>query len=215
MKEIFYDFDGYNVIIFHVLNHLGNIGFLPYFLQWISGFFRIWGFAVYYISLCIYQYYRIKKLSPQKREKSYEEAFYSLTQIGICYAVFGFIYATLKFSVNMPRPYCSLPIESFITIAQTSGERCLSSFPSAHTGIALMMAIFAWPYLKTPTRFVAICIVIFVAFSRIALAMHYPSDILYSVLITAASICVSRLIFAVFCNNLIRSVYDRTKRFVV
>lgn len=215
MKEIFYDFGGYNVIIFRFLNHVGNIGFAPYLLGWISDLFKIWSFAIYYILLCIYQYYRIKRMSPQRREKPYEEAFYSLTQIGICYAVFGFVYAILKFSVNMPRPYCSLTIESFITIVQTNGERCLSSFPSAHTGIALMMTIFAWPYFSIPARFVAVCVVTLVAFSRIVLAMHYPSDIVYSLFITVISIGASRLIFAVFCDNLIRNVCDKTKRFVI
>jgi len=215
LKEIVYDFGGYNEAIFHFLNHIGNIGVLPYVLRTLSGFFRIWSFSIYYIMFCAYQYYRINTLSKDIRERAYRDIYYKLVQVGICYAFFGFTYAMLKFSINLPRPYCSLPEGSFITMINTDHVRCLSSFPSAHVGLALMMTICAWPYIGKIWRVIAICTVAAVAFARIILAMHYPADILYSIIITFLSVGVSQLIFAIFRDNLIKYFCEVIKPYAI
>ena len=126
-----------------------------------------------------------------------------MVQMGICYAFFGFTYAMLKFSINLPRPYCSLPSDQFITIMNVNHARCLSSFPSSHVGLALMMTIFGWNYMNKWGCAGAMLTVALVALSRITLAMHYPADIIYSMLITALAFGVSQLIFSIFSDNLI------------
>jgi membrane-associated phospholipid phosphatase len=116
----------------------------------------------------------------------YSRYFDELLKIGSSYATIGLVYAFAKFSVDMPRPYCSL--SDFVSIANFAGERCLSSFPSAHTATAVLIFYSLLPYLNFIGKLLGLCFIVLVGLSRIALAMHFPADILYSV-IFAFSIC--------------------------
>lgn len=195
MLNLFYNFSGYNKEIFIFINNLTNISFLPLILKAISSVFFIANFAAIYIIVCIYFYFKIKK-TPNPA-KTFEPIYYELVRIGSCYAFFGITFSILKFSVNFPRPFCSLAPIDFTTILDISGERCLSSFPSAHTGLSILIAYILWPYMNKALKFTS-CIIIFaVALSRITLAMHYPADILYSALVT--------LIVIIFSNYLYRA----------
>lgn len=212
LKEILYDFCGYNVSIFYYLNFLGNIGVIPYILSILSEFFRIWSFAIYYMIICCYQYYVINGVdNMMRREQLYYDRFHKIVLAGICYASFGFIYAMLKFSINLPRPYCSLPEDTFFTIANMDGVRCLSSFPSAHTGLALLITICLWRYLSNLYRAIALFVVVLVAWSRIVMAMHYPADILYSIAITIISVILSRFVYNLLSQNVIKYCADHAK----
>jgi|GEM_PF-521076 len=224
MKEIFYDWLGYNAQIFHFLNHKGNIGALPKTLSYLSFLFNIENFAIYYFVGCLVfmtriyssrliqgsqESYEILGSSPKSLlEENNKKRYNLLIFIGICYSIFGLTYAAIKFSINFPRPYCSLPPESFQAILDLSHERCLSSFPSSHSGLALMVTILAWSYLGVVSRIFAVVTTALVAWSRIALAMHYPADILYSYMIVILVICSSRLVFRVFEGSLIKWVWE-------
>jgi tRNA threonylcarbamoyl adenosine modification protein YjeE len=219
MKEVFYDLYGYNAEIFYFFNHLGNIGILPETLRCLSAVFNIENFAIYYVVLCAVCFYRlfssraglrgsqdaeVKLPRPSDLRFAASEGnkllgtYNTLVFIGICYAVFGLIYAALKFSINLPRPYCSLPAGSFQTILDLSHERCMSSFPSSHSGLALMLTILSWRYLSLSCRIFVVLVVLSVALSRISLAMHYPADILYSYIIVLVVLCVAKGVFKVF-----------------
>lgn len=194
MHYIFYDFFGLNKAIFTYINHATNISILPNILATISNIFFIENFAVYYFALCLYCYYRLKsdqhkvKKESLHSQKSQPDARFIITYnklvtIGTCYALLGFTYAAFKFGINMPRPFCSLTTSEFVTILDTSKERCLSSFPSAHVGLAIIIAYYLWPYLKNYQKTLATFLIILVGVSRITLAMHYPADIIYSIII--------------------------------
>jgi tRNA threonylcarbamoyl adenosine modification protein YjeE len=224
MKEIFYDWLGYNAKIFHFLNHEGNIGLLPKTLSYLSFFFNIENFAIYYVIGCLVFMTRIYSSplirgsqesceilgsSPKSSlEENNKKTYNLLIFIGICYAIFGLTYAAIKFSINFPRPYCSISPELFQTILDLSHERCLSSFPSSHSGLALIVTILAWSYLGVVSRIFAVVTTALVAWSRIALAMHYPADILYSYMIVILVICSSRLVFRVFEGNIIKWLWE-------
>lgn len=204
MKEIFYDLAGYNKTIFLKLNHITNHSGFPYFLKYISSIFNIENFALVYLVLCIYQYIKLKNIDPRMLKQAFHAKYNILVHAGICYALFGFTYAFLKFYINIPRPFCSLPDERFFTIIDTSTERCLSGFPSAHTGLAIMSAYLLWSYFNSTIKITAIIIITITALSRITLAMHYPTDILYSIFIAFFVILISNITFFALQNNLIK-----------
>jgi membrane-associated phospholipid phosphatase len=152
--------------------------------------------------ICLYLYIKIKR--GKTHETTFIPIYYELTRIGICYALFGLSYAAMKFSVGMPRPFCSLPPEEFKTIVDTTYERCLSSFPSAHTGLAILASYCIWQYLGNKMKIFAGIIVVLVAISRITLAMHYPSDILYSIALTIFIINLGNLTYRMLKNIIIK-----------
>lgn len=206
MFEFFYNFAGFNKQIFLIINHATNISILPRILQLISWPFGISNFAVYYAVLAVYFFLRLKKLDSYSQEKEFWPFFNKMTRLGITYACFGFIYAALKFSINLPRPFCSLPASSFSSIINTEAERCLSSFPSAHTGLAIIITYFLWTYLRTSGKLTAIAVVTLVGISRMTLAMHYPADIIYSFFVAFIVIITGHIIYRVFENNIIKRI---------
>lgn len=208
MLSEFYDLFGTNEKLFVLINAYTNVSILPYFLQIISGIFKIWNFAVAYCLYCTYIIIKLRK--ENSNQENFNFIFDKMFRIGTIYAFFGLAYAAIKFGINMPRPYCSLPSNSFTTVANFTDERCLSSFPSAHTALALLVAYFAWPHIKPLYKLLATVIVTLVAISRITLAMHYPADILYSVVIAIIIILAGN----VFCKILQTGFFKYIKNFV-
>ena len=209
MLEIFYNFFGLNEIIFIKLNYITNKGILPHILYTISSVFFIANFAACYILTCIYFYFKTKKA--QNIESYFTPIYNELARIGTCYAIFGFTFAGLKFSFNMPRPFCSLSSDQFLTIANTELERCLSSFPSAHTGLSILVAYALWPHINKIAKLICCLVIASVAISRITLAMHYPADIIYSALVTRAAITVGNIIY----KMLKPSIVDPVKKIII
>jgi membrane-associated phospholipid phosphatase len=88
----------------------------------------------------------------------------------------------LKYSIRRPRPYITYP---YIEKAANGGS---PSFPSGHTSSAFAFATsvsIAWPkwYVIAPAYGWAVA----VAYSRMDLGVHYPSDVLAGALIGAGS----------------------------
>ena len=205
MFEVFYNFYGLNQEIFLFLNKITNTGLFAHFLKVISFCFNIANFALIYILYCIYIYIQLKKIkNNDELQNKFWSGYNKLVEIGIVYAIFGLVFTILKFSVNLPRPYCSLP--DVLTILDTTHERCLSSFPSSHAALSVLVTYFIWDYVKLPIKILMICVIILVSLSRISLAMHYPSDIIYGIIIGFITILIGKLIYRIFANNLIRWV---------
>ncbi len=207
MFEVFYNFCGLNQEIFLFLNKITNIGIFAYILRIFSFCFNIVNFAIIYIIYCIYLYIQLKKIkNDNERQNKFWHFYNRLVEVGIIYGIFGLVFTALKFTGNLPRPYCSLPEGSFITILNTASERCLSSFPSSHTALSVLVTYFIWHYIKLPVKILMICVIILVSLSRISLGMHYPSDIIYGIITGFITISIGKVIYRIFKNNLIKRV---------
>lgn len=180
MYEVIYNFGGYNQKLFYLINSLFVSDYAQIFFTYFTILFNIEVFALSYILLSIIL---LAVIYHRQNYEEYSVIYHFMTKIGFAYALFGFIYAAMKFGINLPRPFCSLPEGSFNTIIAVESERCLSSFPSAHTGLAVLILLFCWRYINNTIKICGIITILLVAVSRIALAMHYPSDILYSIII--------------------------------
>ncbi|MEJ8802077.1 phosphatase PAP2 family protein [Pontibacter sp. H249] len=88
------------------------------------------------------------------------------------------IVGTLKYSVDRPRPFLNNA-----TITQLA-EADSSSFPSGHTAFAFTAAVtLALMFHSNLFRGVVLVWALLIAYSRLALGVHYPSDVLASVLL--------------------------------
>ncbi len=212
MTYFLYNWMGLNKALFISINKLTNIGYFPSILQKISDVFFIANFAFFYFIACLLFYFRTRVAIDKK--SFFMAGYFDLTRIGICYALFGFTFAALKFSVNLSRPFCSLTSTDFITIANTDLERCLSSFPSAHTGLSILVAYCLWPYMNNPLKYMSYLVILAVAVSRITLAMHYPADILYSAIVTILIIFAGNFVFKILKNKVIESIGNRIFRLI-
>ena len=211
MKELIYDFYGHNTSLFNNINDTFSSSTSQHLLKYISTLFDIEMFAIYYCIILAILSYRILTI---KLYEQYSFCYDFMVKIGICYACFGFTYAALKFGINMPRPFCSLPEGSFTTIIDISQERCQSSFPSSHTGLVFLITLFLWDYVGWFARIFWVGMVILVGLSRIGLAMHYPADIFYSLFIAAGVYIIGVEMYHILEGNLIAWVKERIWKMV-
>lgn len=202
--NVIYNFFGINKEIFILVNKMTNVGIIPTLLKISSQFFFIGNFAAYYLIICLYCYFKLKKRSNPKIE--FVPIYNQLVKAGTCYSLFGFAYAALKFGINLPRPFCSLSPSEFTTILDVTKERCLSSFPSAHTGLAILIAYYLWPYLTKYQKAIVFSLIVVVSISRITLAMHYPADIIYSILIASLIIFFSNKLVDYMQNIIVKPI---------
>ena len=202
--NVIYNFFGINKEIFIFVNKITNVGIIPTLLKISSQFFFIGNFAAYYLIICLYCYFKLKKRSNPKIE--FVPIYNQLVKAGTCYSLFGFAYAALKFGINLPRPFCSLTPSEFTTILDVTKERCLSSFPSAHTGLAILIAYYLWPYLTKYKKAIVLSLIVVVSISRITLAMHYPADIIYSILIAYLIIFFSNKLVDYMQNIIVKPI---------
>lgn len=202
--NVIYNFFGINKEIFIFVNKITNVGIIPTLLKISSQFFFIGNFAAYYLIICLYCYFKLKKRSNPKIE--FIPIYNQLVKAGTCYSLFGFAYAALKFGINLPRPFCSLTPSEFTTILDVTKERCLSSFPSAHTGLTILIAYYLWPYLTKYQKAIVFSLIVVVSISRITLAMHYPADIIYSILIASLIIFFSNKLVDYMQNIIVKPI---------
>lgn len=88
------------------------------------------------------------------------------------------VIGALKYTVNRTRPFVGH--NSIERIAEASSP----SFPSGHTAFAFTAAVaLALMFRNAPLRVMVLAWAILVAYSRLALGVHYPSDVLASILI--------------------------------
>ncbi|MCP5369181.1 MAG: phosphatase PAP2 family protein [Rickettsiaceae bacterium] len=208
-----YNLADWNKTIFVFVNNFvnNNTGDFPYVLKIISHLFSIYSFAIIYILICLIYCYNLLK------EKYNFEQFHTsinlLLNIGTCYTVLVLTFTIIKFTANMPRPYCSLEQSLFYTILDTTKERCLSSFPSAHTGIALISMYYFPVNFKWQYRISFYLLALLAILSRITLAMHYPADIIYTIILTSLIIKITQIVFNKIKNSYLifinKFIFDR------
>lgn len=213
-KEFVYDWHGFNQKIFLAINNMFTSEEIHRFFSFISSFFNIHMFGIYYcfaVIVCLYICIRRKIFHGE-----YFEIYNYFVKIGTCYAIIGFAYAIMKFTFNFPRPFCLEEAGTFFTYASTHTARCLSSFPSAHTAIVTLCVYTLWPFIAKYLQAFLVFMMLLIMLSRIVLAMHYPADIVYSLIIVSLLIWAGNFIFSLFKHNLVKLVgefiYLRMKR---
>jgi undecaprenyl-diphosphatase len=94
----------------------------------------------------------------------------------------------LKHLVARPRPWVEIP-----GLTALVAESDPNSFPSGHTTAAFAFALALWP--MVPRRWMAwaaLAAAVLMAFSRLYVGVHYPSDVFTGALIGCLSACLAR-----------------------
>lgn len=183
MKHWLYDFNGWNEKLFLIIYQITNSNwYVMYVLQILSTIFTVKYFIIYYSLSILISYYQIRSYNDNIRYKYFSSISDRITNIGISYIIFLVVYKSCKRLFGLPRPYCSVNTLQLTTAVSnfTSYEECYHSMPSGHTGLLVLIVIHLWQQLNKVCKLCSALLVILVAISRIALAMHYPADVIYA-----------------------------------
>ena len=102
----------------------------------------------------------------------------------------NFIKDYLKHLVKRPRPFLDIPALEPL-IKRPKGY----SFPSGHTTLAFAVAFIAYRILPKRYSIPALLIAALIAFSRMYLGVHYPTDILGSILAGYVAALVTEFLY--------------------
>lgn len=188
MKDIIYDWNGYNIKIFYLVNGIqGEL--YENFMQIGSrlGYHKMFFLYFPVIALVAYFCTRIKKESYHKFQYIQYRNKWEKVLLTLCLAYgFSAIWVSqLKAHFQYLRPFARLPEGSVNTadIVKLS-ESPMASFPSGHSSFAMMMAVSIWPILSNNGKIFACLYVIWVGISRLALGAHFPADVSFGFLIS-------------------------------
>jgi len=185
-KEIFYDWNGSNLWLFKLINGigggiyydaamkditlLGDKKSLPYILAAIA--------AYAFISLIG------KIIGKHGGAKHYFIMWVGVfMMIGAGLATSYTTVSVLKNHFAYERPYAALPASEVHHIEFREDGDSNRSFPSGHVAIITTLIVALWPALGSGFRWFGSATIFAVAWSRIALGVHFPADVFTSILI--------------------------------
>lgn len=185
-KAIWYDWNGANLWLFKLINGinggsyydfamrqitlLGDKKILPYILGII---------AVYALSTWIY-----KIIAKKGGSKHYAIMWISCSIVfaASIFCTYSTVH-TLKNYFAYPRPYVALEAKEVRVLEERESDNANRSFPSGHVTVIATLIFSFWVLMSENFKVFAAVTVFAVAWSRIALGVHFPADVLFSVLI--------------------------------
>ncbi len=173
MKDFFYEWDGVNTWLFYTINGWHN--------DTLDGAMQLGTllgdhnrFALYLAALALVAWWQVTRGGEARRWLGV------LTVFSLAYVLDGVLIGWLKHAFDFPRPYGVLPPETVHIVGVVETKH---SFPSGHATFAATCAASLWPLLGRYGRVAATAFVIWVAWSRISLGMHFPADVIAGALL--------------------------------
>lgn len=214
-KELLYDWDGWNVSLFHKLNSIADPAYTQFMVFGTSlgkyTLFQLY-LALLFGAVCVCgkQLKRRDFARYADFRSKWTEAFAVLIT---AYLLDLLWVAPLKNFFHYARPFAGLPAGSVnVPAIVIHSETPMSSFPSGHTTFAMMMVAGLWPALNAPCKAVAAIYLVWVSFSRIALGAHYPADVIYTLALSFIAVAFSRWLVGIICRQVGFSVIERTEK---
>lgn len=114
----------------------------------------------------------------------------------------GILVKVLKSYSEMPRPYCSLDASLIRDFVVHKTAKCFRSFPSGHTAYTAAIVFSLWPIMSSLTKYIASIVLVLVCISRLSMAMHYPADVIGSLILTTIIVFTVRKLTEHHVNRL-------------
>ena len=177
MKNIFYDWGGLNVWLFHVINNVRG-SFIDATMQFGTDLGDHANFPLYIAIAAIAGLALSARAANRDRiegEAVLKVWMVTLVVFACADVVDGIMVGWLKDWLDFPRPPSALLAESLHVIGAPKFNH---SLPSGHAAFAMTVAASLWPVLIRPARVGLVVYVLWVGLSRVSLGMHFPADVI-------------------------------------
>ncbi len=207
-KEILYDWAGANLWIFKQINALSGKGHVyDQAMQTISNLSD--GkhvFIPYLVTLCVLAVISglVGIITKRHGNKfAFNQWIAIIALFAVAFPVNAAINSTLKNYFSFPRPYVAIEESQVQKLENRGNEDGHRSFPSGHVAFITCLVFCLWGKLSDSARPIAALSVFMVAWSRIALGMHFPADLIGSFFITLAVASMVRIAVFYVLHNLL------------
>lgn len=198
LKEFAYDWMGANTWLFQQVNalsthdtynnamlylsELGNKSNIPYFLIIM---------AAYVINAALY-----RKMLEKGGTRYFLQTWLGVFLVlGVSMIISIGIIDMLKAHFAFPRPYAILDGVHHIEPPREATYN-YRSFPSGHATVIMLLVASLWPVLVGYWRWAGFALILLVCWSRMALGVHFPADLVAGSLITLSVVfCVRGIIY--------------------
>jgi len=193
IKEIFYDWGGANLWLFHAVNDLRS----PILDRFMLLGTQIGSHALFpvYLTLivlaAVFAAIRVKAPDPKQGQDMAFRWLSTLAILCVAYLLDAVLIIWAKHFFDFPRPPLILPQSSIHIIGKTEYYR---SLPSGHASFVMLIAASLWPMLDNRQRWAAAFLVTWVGVSRINVGAHFPADVLASWLTALLLVLLVRMI---------------------
>ena len=203
MKEIFYDWGGANVWLFHAINDI-RFGWLDnvMLLGTTLGDHILFPFYLGLLTLVA-----LVVVNTPARDVAHHRIRVSrwmavIAVFSLAYMFDGMLLGYVKPLLDFPRPPLALPQGSVNIIGLPEYHH---SLPSGHSSFAMLVTASLWPILNHRWRIAGVLFVSWVGISRVSLGAHFPADVMAGFI---SSLAVVTLVY-VGVQRLMRSIENR------
>lgn len=199
-KEFWYDWGGLNVWLFRQINgiHGGLYDTVMILLTRMADYHNLpfWFAGLFCLALLTLFMRSARRQGGVKTSAAIWFGVMAMLAVG--FAVEAVVVHEMKVGFAYPRPYIALENVRVPDYQPGKGDDH-HSFPSGHTATATLIAIALWPLIPDGFGWIAMIFVAGVAWSRMALGMHFPADVLASVTImTPLLLLVRAILYSMF-----------------
>ncbi|HEY8887884.1 MAG TPA: phosphatase PAP2 family protein [Gallionella sp.] len=175
MKEIFYDWGGANIWLFHAINDI-RFAWLDKVMLLGNGLGDHILFPFYLGMLTLLALVRVNLPGQDGAHYRVQVNRWMavIAVFSLAYLFDGMLLAVLKPLLDFPRPPLALPQGSVQIIGTPEYHH---SLPSGHSSFAMLITASLWPVTSRRWRVAGVLFVLWVGISRISLGAHFPADV--------------------------------------
>jgi membrane-associated phospholipid phosphatase len=188
MKEIFYDWGGANVWIFHALNDIRFAGLDQFMLLGTT----LGDHILFPLYLGLLTLLALIVVNTPFQDSAHHRIRVSrwmavIAVFSLAYLLDGVLLGYIKPLLDFPRPPLALAPGTLNIVGIPEYHH---SLPSGHSSFAMLVTASLWPVLNRKWRIAGACFVLWVGLSRISLGAHFPADVMAGFLSSLAVVMV-------------------------
>ncbi len=196
-RDLWYDWLGFNTWLFKQINSLSDLPLYSSLIKTVT----IFGEKKYLpFMIGLIGIFAIVSIIDRMVTKKGGMRNYIFTWISI-FLLLGAGFLASHFTIDYinehysyPRPYVTIPASQVILLEMPAAADSYHSFPSVHSVIITIIVFALWPVLNLTFRWIGIFLIFFVAWSRIALGVNYPMDVISGFTIAMMEMLIIRYI---------------------